>query len=164
MSRKKASNWVDRFEPLEPVLSRVLGHAFGVDAADARLVEHVLTVRGLVEADASEVRVAGYVRGLFASFGLPEPDGSTSRTLGIAIWHIAKVGLVRDRAERRAAELMNQLPPEPRLAESLKAAILRAPVQASTREPIRKPMPHEVSAMRERSASRVERRSDGEET
>ncbi len=150
MSRKKASNWVDRFEPLEPILSRVLAHAFRMDAADARLVEPVLTVRGLVEADATEVHVAGYVRSLFASFGLPAPDGSTNRTLGVALWHVAKAGLIRDRGERRAAELMNQLPPEPRLAESLKAAILRAPVIASTREPIRKPMPHEVAVTRRR--------------
>ena len=153
MSRKKASNWVDRFEPLEPILSRVLGHAFGVDAADPRLVEHALTIRGLVESDATEVHVASYVRGLFASFELPAPDGSTSRTLGIALWHVAKAGLVRDRAERRAAELMDQLPPEPRLAESLKAAILRAPVDEPIREPVRKPMPYERDAMRRRDGA-----------
>jgi hypothetical protein len=153
MSRKNASNWVDRFEPIEPTLSRILGRPLGVDAGDPRLVEHALTIRGLVEADATEVHVAAYVRRLFPSFDLPEPDASTSRTLGIALWHVAKVGLVRDRAERRAAELASQLPPEPPLAESLKAAILRAPVSEPTREPLRKLMPHEIAARRRGDAT-----------
>lgn len=115
MTRQKIGNWVDRFEPLEPILGRLLAHAFGVAATDPRLVEPALTIRGLVEADATEVHVAAYVRSLFPSFGVDsEPQAGTRRLLGIALWHVAKVGLVRDRAERRAQELMLQLPPKPR--------------------------------------------------
>lgn len=127
MSPRKASNWVDRGDAIEPTLGRVLGHALGLQADDPRLTEHLLAIRGLVEADATEVHVTRYVRPLFPLFLQREADGAMSRALGIALWHIAKVGLVRDRARRRAEELVRQLPSEPRLAESLAAAILRAP-------------------------------------
>ena len=127
MSPRKASNWVDRSDALKPILGRVLGHALGVAADEPWLQEHLLAIRGLVEADATEVQVTRYVRPLFPLFVQREADATLSRTLGIALWHIAKVGLVRDRAHRRTDELVRQLPPMPRLAESLLAAILRAP-------------------------------------
>lgn len=145
-------NWVDRFEPLELILSRILAHAFGVDFTDPRLDEPALTIRGLVEADATEVHVTKYVRDLFGSFGLAAPERSP-RLLGIALWHVAKVGIVRDRAERRAQELMLQMPPEQRWSEGVAAAILRAPVDAPTREPARKPTSHEAELMRNRDAT-----------
>lgn len=153
MPRQKVGNWVDRFEPLEPVLRRMLGHAFGLDADDARLLEPALTIRGLVEADGTEIHVARYVRSLFTTLGLAEPETGNPRLLGIALWHIAKVGLVRDRAERRAQELMLQLPDEPRWSESVQAAILRAPVEAPTREPAPKPTQNEAKQMRNRNAT-----------
>jgi hypothetical protein len=153
MPRSKVGNWVDRFEPLEPIVSRALSHAFGIAAGDSRLLEPALTIRGLVEADATEVDVARYVRGLFVSFGLPEPAAGAPRLLGIALWHIAKAGLVRDRAERRAQELLQQVPLEPRWSESVQAAILRAPAQTSTREPAQKPQRSEAAQMRTRDAT-----------
>ena len=125
--RKKTGNWVDRGDPLEQTLSRVLGFALQREADDPQLVEHVLTIRGLVEADATEVHVSRYLRPLFITFCGEEPDREFRRTLGIALWHIAKAGLVRDRARRHADELRRQLPPEPRLAERLARSIIRAP-------------------------------------
>jgi hypothetical protein len=139
MSRGKAGNWVDRGEPLEATLGRVLGHSLRMELTDDRLAEHVNTIRGLVEADATEVHVSRYLRDIRATLGLPELDPPVRRTLAIALWHIAKAGLIRDRAERRAAELMRQLPPEEPLAERLAAAILRAPVTEPTRAPAKKP-------------------------
>ena len=127
MNPRKASNWVDRGDALEETLGRVLGHALGVEADDPTLQEHLLAIRGLVESDATEVHVTRYVRPLFPLFLQREADATLSRTLGIALWHIAKAGLVRDRAARRADELIRQLPPEPRLADQLRDAILRAP-------------------------------------
>lgn len=127
MMSRKGSNWVDRDDPLEDTLARVLGHPLFLDADDTRLAPHVLTVRGLVEADATEVHVTRFIRTLFPLFDQPEPDPKLTRTLGIALWHIAKAGLVRDRARRRAEELVRQLPPPPSLAKQLTDAILRAP-------------------------------------
>ncbi len=127
MNPRKASNWVDRGDALEQTLARVLGHPLGVAADDPGLQEHILAIRGLVEADATEVHVPRYVRPLFPLFLQRDADATLSRTLGIALWHIAKAGLVRDRAARRADELIRQLPPEPRLADQLREAILRAP-------------------------------------
>lgn len=150
MSPRKASNWVDRGDPLERTLARVLAHALGVEADEPRLQEHLLAVRGLVEADATEVHVTRYVRPLFAIFLQRDADAHLSRTLGIALWHIAKVGLVRDRAARRADELVRQLPPEPHLADQLTAAILRAPVGEATRAPAVVPSPTLAAAMRRR--------------
>lgn len=150
MKPRKASNWVDRGDALEQTLGRVLGHALGFEADDPRLQEHLLAIRGLVEADATEVHVTRYVRPLFPLFLEHEADAVLSRTLGIALWHIAKAGLVRDRAARRADELVRQLPPEPRLAESLRDAILRAPVEEPTRAPAEVPLPSIAAAMRRR--------------
>jgi hypothetical protein len=150
MGRKKASNWVDRNEPLEETLARVLGHSLGLRQDDARLTEHVLTIRGLVEADGTEVHVARHLRAVFEAFNLPEPEGAMRRALGIALWHIAKAGLVRDYAERRARELMERLPPEPSLSQSLRAALLRAQLVGSEREPAQPPGQAEAQEMRRR--------------
>ena len=150
MSSRKASNWVDRGDALEQTLGRVLGHALGVDADDPRLHEHLLAIRGLVEADATEVHITRYVRPLFSRFLQRDEDATLTRTLGIALWHIAKAGLVRDRAARRADELIRQLPPEPRLADQLRDAILRAPVEEPTRAPAAVPPPTLAAAMRRR--------------
>jgi hypothetical protein len=141
MSPRKASNWVDRGDALEHTLDRVLGHALGFEEHDLRLTEHVLAIRGLVEADATEVHVTRYVRPLFPLFLQRDADATLTRTLGVALWHIAKAGLVRDRAARRAEELIRQLPPDPRLADQLRDAILRAPVEEPTRTPAALPAP-----------------------
>ncbi len=123
----RASNWVDRNDPIEPALARVLGQTLGVPADDPRLTTHALTIRGLVEAYGSEVHVARLLRGIFAEFGQGEPTREAAYTLGIALWHIAKAGLVRDAGLRHARELAKQLPPEPKLAAKLERAILNAP-------------------------------------
>jgi hypothetical protein len=120
-------SWVERDDPIEPELSRVLAHPLGLPHDDVRLHEHALAVRGLVEAGGSEVDVTKYVRRLFEPFGQPQPDAVVARLLGVALWHLTKAGLVRNNAQRRVAELVQQLPPEAPLSERLAAAIERAP-------------------------------------
>jgi hypothetical protein len=148
MTRGKASNWVDRGEPLESTLGRVLGHSLGLEASDPHLAGYLNTIRGFVEADATEVHISKYVKEIRNELELPELEPSGRRTLAIALWHIAKVGLIRDRAERRATELMQQLPPPAPLADRLAAAILRAPDTEPTRAPAKKPHPGDAAVKR----------------
>jgi len=97
-----AGNWVDRGEPPGPTLRRILGHCFGRDAAEdaAWLEEHARAVLGMVEADASEVHVAGYLRSVARGLGLPAGKPAGARVFAIGLWHAAKAAQVRDRAER----------------------------------------------------------------
>ena len=144
-------NWVDRGDPIESTLARVLGHAVGRDADDPALHAHVLSIRGMVESDSTEVHVAGYLRTVAEAFDRPELKPVLWRTLAIALWHIAKTGLIRDHAARQVAALRRMLPAEPPLADQLHAAILGAPVEAPTRAPFVPPMRHEAEAQRRRA-------------
>jgi hypothetical protein len=96
----KAGNWVDRGEPCTPVVQRTL--AFFYDrhhAADAQwLAEAALTLVGMVDADASEIQIAGYLKHVAQERGLEFPP--RARMASAAVWHIAKAALVRDAAER----------------------------------------------------------------
>jgi hypothetical protein len=98
---KNASNWVDRGEPPHPTIERVIARFLGqnVAARPQWFREQSETVVGMVAADATEVHVAGFLRTLFADGG-PSPDSATIRAAAISVWHIAKVALVRDFAER----------------------------------------------------------------
>jgi hypothetical protein len=99
---KKASNWVDRGEPANPTLRRVLAHFFErLDPADEPwLEEHVLIVLGMVAADATEIHIAGYLRSVVREVGFPKREPLGARIVAVALWHIAKAALVRDFAER----------------------------------------------------------------
>jgi hypothetical protein len=63
MINTKASNWVDRGEPPEPTLTRVMASYLELEpsANEARLREYARAVRGMAEADATEVNIAGYL-------------------------------------------------------------------------------------------------------
>jgi hypothetical protein len=102
---RNAANWVDRNQGPEPELTRVLEFYVGRDAiiSAARLREHVLVIRGMAEADASEVSVAAYLATLEAEIGLADDQHRPRRTTAIALWHIAKCAEVRDRALRLVA-------------------------------------------------------------
>jgi hypothetical protein len=102
---RNATNWVDRNQGPEPELTRVLEFYLGRNPAipAARLREHVLAIRGMAEADASEVSVAAYLATLEAEMGLAEDRQRPRRTTAIALWHIAKCAEIRDRALRLVA-------------------------------------------------------------
>jgi hypothetical protein len=102
MSRKTAGNWVDRGEPPNPTLRRVLAHFFErFDPADEPwLEEHALIVLGMVGADATEIHIAGYLRSVVREVGFPNREPLGARTFAISLWHIAKTALVRDIADR----------------------------------------------------------------
>jgi hypothetical protein len=136
--RRKASNWVDRDEPLEGKLARVLSYHFGRDPADAELADWASVIRGVVEADASEVHLASYLGSLP---GALEGLGSSRHLLAVALWHIAKAGLVRDAAARRVEELLPHQPPQEPLGQFLERALRNAPDRAQYQPPPGTPKP-----------------------
>jgi hypothetical protein len=99
---KNASNWVDRGASAIPTLRRVLAHFFErFDSADAPwLDEHALVIMGMVAADATEVHIAGYLRSIVRQTNAPQREQLGAREAAVSLWHVAKVALLRDFAER----------------------------------------------------------------
>ena len=99
---KQAGNWVDRGEPPNPTLRRVLAHFFERDIDSDRewLDEIANTIVGMVGADATEIHIAAYLRDIVRQEGSPTREPLGARPAAIALWHIAKAALVRDFAER----------------------------------------------------------------
>ncbi len=100
MISPNASNWVDRGEPAERKLVRVLRHFLEFDADAATLERGADTILGMVDADASEVQVAAYLGTLEDEQGLPRSPARFRRLVAIAAWHVAKAALTRDTAVR----------------------------------------------------------------
>jgi hypothetical protein len=100
LSAAKAGNWVDRGEPPEPTLRRILAHYFDRhEPSDlAWLSGHATAIRGLVEAGGTEVHVATYLYRALRELGVPAPP--RGRVTSVALWHATKAALVRDFAER----------------------------------------------------------------
>ena len=117
MINPKASNWVDRGESPESTLARVLASYLELDLASegARLQEYAAGVRGMAEADATEVQIAGYLRTLEATHLSAEHPARHRRGVAIALWHITKAAEVRDRALRLLAEYAAAAPPAERV-------------------------------------------------
>ena len=105
MSRKSESSWVDRGESAIPKLQQALAHYFERfdEAAKPFLEEHATFVYGMVSADATDVQIAMYLRGVVRNVGFPNRQPLGTRLYAISMWHIAKVALVRDAAERALA-------------------------------------------------------------
>lgn len=134
MINTKAGNWVDRGEPPEPTLTRVLASYLELEPAanEARLREYAAAVRGMAEADATEVNIAGYLRTLESTHLSAEHPARHRRAAAIALWHIAKAAEVRNRALRLLAEydvspVASQVPLSSWLAERLLRGDPRTP-------------------------------------
>lgn len=99
---KKASNWVDRGESPNGPVRRVLAHFFRrLDPESIPwLDEHGVIIIGMVEADATEVHIAGYLRSIVREEAQLAAETQNARQTAIALWHIAKAAHVRDFAER----------------------------------------------------------------
>jgi hypothetical protein len=117
MINPSASNWVDRGQPAGPKLARLLAVHLGLDpkTPDDVLLQEATIIQSMVEAEASEVQVASYIQSLEERYQLPAPPGPYRRTMAVALWHVAKAALTRDRAVR----LMGQ-PPEPPTSDSVR--------------------------------------------
>lgn len=128
MISANASNWVNRGEPAERKLTRVLRHFLEYDpaASDLQLGEYAGVLEGMVAADASEVQVAGYLGHVEDQLGRTRSPAAHRRLVAIAVWHIAKAALIRDDAVRL---LRDGVPPatsaHARLSDWLAERILR---------------------------------------
>jgi hypothetical protein len=96
-----ASNWVDRGQAPEE-LTRVLASYLGQDpkVPDPKLRPHLEAIRGMVEADSTEVQLAVYLKEVEQAFGTSVEHGRRRRSVAIALWHIAKCAELRERARR----------------------------------------------------------------
>ncbi|MBX7119414.1 MAG: hypothetical protein K1X31_10490 [Gemmatimonadaceae bacterium] len=91
---------MDRGAPALPVLQRMLAYFFERhEPADAAwLSAAAADVFGMVAADATDIQIAGYLKSIARTQGIPFPP--KARLTSIALWHIAKAALVRDTATR----------------------------------------------------------------
>ena len=82
----KASNWVDRGEPPEPTLRRVLSSYLHLDPDShaAELQEYATQIRGMAEADSTEVQIAGYLRTKEETHGVSH-ESRHRRAVAIAV-------------------------------------------------------------------------------
>jgi hypothetical protein len=128
MISDRASNWVDRGEPAEPKIAKALRHFFGFDVKveDGTLLEYAAIVVGMVAADASEVQVAAYLGHLEDGLGLERSTARHRRLEAVAVWHVAKAALTRDRALRLLGETPDAAAEHERLSDWLAERILRA--------------------------------------
>lgn len=130
MISDRASNWVDRGEPAEPKIARALRHFFSFDVrvADDTLLEYAGILVGMVAADASEVQVAAYLGHLEDGLGLERSSARHRRLEAVAVWHVAKAALTRDRALRLLAggQAPDASAGHERLSDWLAERILRA--------------------------------------
>ena len=102
LTTKRAHNWVDRGDAADPTIQRLLAHLYGLELDHHRgeLELPASTLIGMVAADATEVHLVGYLRSVGRDLGVDQPPSRDVRLTAIAIWHAAKVALVRDFAER----------------------------------------------------------------
>lgn len=98
----KSNNWVDRGAAPDATLSRILAHTFDRHAVSDHdwLAEHARAILGLVAAHGTETHITGYLRSIARSAGLPAGAPEGARMVAVALWHAAKVAVVRDFAER----------------------------------------------------------------
>jgi predicted fused transcriptional regulator/phosphomethylpyrimidine kinase len=103
MTKHRVSNWVDRGEPAQPHLARVLLRFLELspERDAAALAEYSETIIAFVAADGSEVELADYLAELERGLGREVSPGRLRRYVAVALWHIAKAALLRDALSRQ---------------------------------------------------------------
>jgi len=100
MTRRDAGNWVDRGQPVEPELNRVLAMYLQKDPVGdgAALRIYVAAIKGMVESGSSSADIAGYLRHAENELGIADQDGRTRALASVALWHVVQAGRVRGAA------------------------------------------------------------------
>ena len=97
MTRRDVGNWVERGQPPEPELTRLLATYLEKDVVTdgAALRPYVTALREMVEAGTSDAQVAGYLKHVEQEVGRPHETGRVRQLAAIALWHIARCAIVR---------------------------------------------------------------------
>ncbi len=97
MTRRDVGNWVDRGQPVEPELNRVLAIYLQKDPVSdgAALRTYVDAIKGMVEAGSSSADIAGYLRHAENEMGIADQDGRTRALASVALWHVVQAARVR---------------------------------------------------------------------
>ena len=100
MTRRDLGNWVDRGQPPEPELNRVLAIYLQKDPVHdgAMLRTYVSAIKDMVEAGTSAADVAGYLRHIEREVGIAEEEGRVRALVSIALWHVVHAARVRGAA------------------------------------------------------------------
>ena len=100
MSRRDLGNWVDRGQPPEPELNRVLAIYLQKDPEKdgAALRTYVSAIKDMVEAGTSAAGVAGYLRHIEGELGIAQQEGRVRALASIALWHVVHAARVRGAA------------------------------------------------------------------
>jgi hypothetical protein len=95
---------------------------------EAVTLGYAVTVRGMMEADATEVQVVDCLHSLELEHAVDQPSARRRREVALSLWHVAKCAQLRDRATReRAQAVVAGDAPAPRvpLGEWLAERLLR---------------------------------------
>ncbi len=100
MTRRDVRNWVDRGQPPEPELNRVLAIYFEKDPVvdGPALRGYVTAIKEMVEAGTSAADVAGYLRHIEHELHLTEQVGRVRALASVALWHVVHAARVRGAA------------------------------------------------------------------
>jgi hypothetical protein len=100
MSRRDAGNWVDRGQPPEPELNRVLAIYLEKDPErdGVALRTYVSAIKDMVEAGTSAADVAGYLRHIEGELGIAQQEGRVRALASVALWHVVQAARVRGAA------------------------------------------------------------------
>src|SRR6266550_2422550 len=98
MTRRDVGNWVDRGQPPEPELNRVLAIYLEKDpVADGPAPRgYVTAIKEMVEAGTSAADVAGYLRHI--ELQLTAQMGRVRALASVALWHVVHAARVRGAA------------------------------------------------------------------
>ncbi len=100
MTRRDVGNWVDRGQPPEPELNRVLAIYLEKDpvADGPALRGYVTAIKEMVEAGTSAADVAGYLRHIERELQVSEQAGRVRALASVALWHVVHTARVRGAA------------------------------------------------------------------
>ena len=97
MTPRDVGNWVERGQPPEPELTRLLATYLERDVISdgAALRPYVTAIREMVEAGCSDAQVAGYLKHIEQELARPQETGRVRQLAAIALWHIGRCAMVR---------------------------------------------------------------------
>ena len=100
MTRRDVGNWLERGQPPEPELNRVLAIYLEKDpvADGPALRGYVTAIKDMVEAGTSAADVAGYLRHIERELQVPEQVGRVRALASVALWHVVHAVRVRGAA------------------------------------------------------------------